>query len=217
MSVGGVPLVGRSVMTGCATPEIESMYCSSDSKEILKTSRKYGAITPFIRPKELATDSSPELLSWKHFARYLISAGCGGEDIIVSLPPTAPLRKVADVQKVIEELRQGPAELVITYFEASVNPSFTTITIDGFGNVSRLNKGESKQIFRRQDASTAFHITPVAYAATVDYVIGTEDLFGGTIRGVEVPRERAADIDSEMDIRIANFLFDGGSDATNAN
>ncbi len=32
--VGGIPLVGHSIQTGLATPEIEEFFCSTDSGEI---------------------------------------------------------------------------------------------------------------------------------------------------------------------------------------
>lgn len=207
MRIDGVPLVGLSVITGCAVPEIDRMYCSSDSEEILAAARNYGAATPFIRPKALASDASPELLSWKHFAKYLISAGNHKDDVIVSLPPTAPLRSVIDIQKVIESLATGPADMVVTYAQASHNPWFTIVTVGSQGDISIVNTAQTSAISRRQDAPLVYNITPVAYASTLKYVIETESLFGGTIRGVEVPSERAIDIDTELDFRIAEFLF----------
>ena len=39
---------------------------STDSEEIAEISEAFGAEIPFMRPKELALDDSPELLSWKH-------------------------------------------------------------------------------------------------------------------------------------------------------
>ena len=39
---------------------------STDNQEIAKISKKHGANVPFIRPSNLADDTSKELLSWKH-------------------------------------------------------------------------------------------------------------------------------------------------------
>ena len=217
LPLGGIPLVGLAVRTGLAVPEVSTVYCSSDSEEILRVARDFGASTPFIRPKELSSDSSPELLSWKHLAQHLIASGADPQDIILSLPPTAPLRAVIDVERVIAKLRSGSGDIVITYSEAAQNPWFTMITVDKAGSVNSLHPPGEKTITRRQDAPKVFTIVPVAYATTIRYVLETESLFSGNVLGVEVPRERAVDIDTEFDFRVAEAIFERPFASTSEN
>jgi N-acylneuraminate cytidylyltransferase len=47
----------------------------------------------------------------------------------------------------------------------------------------------------------------VAYAARSAFVLGAEGLFAGHVRAVIVPRERALDIDTELDLSLAEFLL----------
>ena len=44
---------------------VEKLIVSTDSKKIANIAKFYGAEVPFIRPKYLSKDSSPEWLAWR--------------------------------------------------------------------------------------------------------------------------------------------------------
>ena len=60
------PLIANAILQAKRIRLINKVLVSTDSSKIAKIAKKYGAIIPFIRPKKLATDFSPEYLSWKH-------------------------------------------------------------------------------------------------------------------------------------------------------
>src|SRR5690606_14672723 len=62
----GRPLIAHSIEVGLATPGVETVIVSTDDAEIAAVARAYGAEVPFLRPAELAQDSSPEWLAWRH-------------------------------------------------------------------------------------------------------------------------------------------------------
>jgi N-acylneuraminate cytidylyltransferase len=72
---------------------------------------------------------------------------------------------------------------------------------------ARLLLSPPASVQRRQDAPRSFDITTVAYAAWADYVLGARGLFDGAVHAIRVPAERALDIDTELDLRIADFLL----------
>jgi len=73
--------------------------------------------------------------------------------------------------------------------------------------VELVNKPEGKIIFRRQDAPKVFDITTVAYASTPGFIINHSGLFEGKITSIEVPKERAVDIDDIFDFMFAETLL----------
>ncbi len=81
-----------------------------------------------MRPAELAGDESPEWDAWQHFAKYLMAAGARGDDAIVSLPTTSPLRNVDDVRSAIALYESSSADAVVTTTEASRSPWFNMVT-----------------------------------------------------------------------------------------
>jgi CMP-N-acetylneuraminic acid synthetase len=60
------PLIANTILQAKRIKLIDKIFVSTDSRKIAKIASNYGAIIPFIRPKKLATDTSPEYLAWKH-------------------------------------------------------------------------------------------------------------------------------------------------------
>ncbi len=206
--LGGLPLVAHSIRVGLEIPRVAGVLCSTDSEEIRAVAEQHGATAPFLRPAELAEDDSPEWLSWKHLAQHLIEAGASPEDLLVSLPATAPLRTLADVESAIVKHRTSGADVVVSYTPAVRSPWFNMVTeaADGFLRVVIETGGDD--ITRRQDAPKVFDLATVVYVTTLGFVLGVDSLFEGTVAGVEVPAERAIDIDTQLDFDIAEFLHE---------
>lgn len=212
-TLGGLPLVAHSVRLGRQISGVEEVLCSTDSAEIAAVAEEHGATVPFLRPAELADDDSPEWLSWKHLARYLVDAGAASDDLLVSLPATAPLRTVADVELAIAKHGASAADVVVSYTPAARSPWFNMVT-EGADGFLRIVIESGSRFSRRQDAPIVFDLATVVYVTTLGFVLSADSLFEGTVAGVEIPAERAIDIDSQLDFDIAEYLFDrqkGGS------
>ena len=204
-ALGGKPLLAYSIQTALECRLIDRVVVSTDDAEIADVARRYGAEVPFMRPAALATDESPEWLSWQHAIRALSTDE--GMDVFTCLPPTSPLRAVEDVERCIQRLVSTDADVVISVTPASRNPSFNMVTLDDQGR-ARLMVPPKAPVHRRQDAPPAYDITTVAYAARPAFVLRASSLFEGCVHAVSVPPERAVDIDTELDLRFAEFLLE---------
>jgi N-acylneuraminate cytidylyltransferase len=74
---------------------------------------------------------------------------------------------------------------------------------NGFSRIL-LGEGETK---RRQDAPAIFDMTTVAYVARPQFILENKRLFEGRVKSIVVPKERAIDIDDEIDFKFAEALF----------
>ena len=203
--LNGIPLIGWSINIAKKINRASRIIVSTDSKEIARVALKYGAEVPFMRPKELAQDNSPEWLVWRHAVNYL--EGCNEEvDALVALPVTAPLRSVNDVDACINLFETSEADVVITASEASRSPYFNMITNDASGYASLIISPKS-QITRRQDTPEVFDMTTVAYVVSTSFVKSHDGVFEGKVKSVTVPRKRAIDIDDLMDFKIAELIL----------
>jgi N-acylneuraminate cytidylyltransferase len=205
--LGGLPLVAHSIRVGLEVPGVSGVLCSTDSEEIRAVAEQHGATAPFLRPAELAEDESPEWLSWKHLAQYLLEAGASSEDLLVSLPATAPLRKVADEESAIAKHRTSGADVVVSYTPAARSPWFNMVTEGATGFLRTVIESAGDTVSRRQDAPKVFDLATVVYVTTLGFVLNADSLFEGKVAGVEIPAERAIDIDSQLDFDIAEYLF----------
>ena len=58
----GKPLIAWAINQALSVKKIKRVIVSTDCKKIKKISESYGATVPFLRPKYLAKDNSPEWL-----------------------------------------------------------------------------------------------------------------------------------------------------------
>ena len=204
-SFGGKPLIAWSIECALSVKAIDRVIVSTDSEEIAETSRKYGAEVPFIRPGELATDESPEWLSWRHALKYVSDSSGALPKVMVSLPATSPLRAVRDVESCLEQFSTGGCDMVVTTSEAHGNPYFNMVRDVSDGTVRLVL--EDAQVSRRQDAPIIRELATVCYVANSEFVMSHNSIFEGRVKAINIPKERAIDIDSLLDFQIAEFLL----------
>ncbi|AQS38853.1 CMP-N-acetylneuraminic acid synthetase [Shewanella psychrophila] len=204
--LAGKPLLQYSIDTALASPSIDKVFVSTDDSGISKVAVESGAIL-IERPVELATDTSPEWLSWRHSVEW-VEEHYGEFDGFISLPATSPLRGVIDVEAAIEQRMKVDADICISVTPASRSPYFNMIKKTQDGLVELVNKSEA-DVTRRQDAPEIFDITTVVYASTPQFVLGNYGLFSGKVTSIEVPKARAVDIDDIYDFRLAEAILNG--------
>jgi len=203
--LGGVPLIGWSIQVAKQINRIDRVIVSTDSEEIARVAREYGAEVPFMRPKELSQDNSSEWAVWQHALDFLEKNNSSIIDGVVSLPTTAPLRSVIDVENCLDEYEKSCVDAVITVTDANRNPYFNMVTNDENGYSSLVIPDSN--LVCRQDAPVVYDMTTVAYVIRPDFVQNNSGLFEGKIRSVKVPVERGIDIDTELDFRIAESIL----------
>ena len=91
IEVNGVPLIAYTVIEAGKSRYLDDVVVTTDSQRIKSISESYGAQVPFLRPIELAGDSSATLEAVLHAVRSLESMG-QSYDIVVLLQATSPLR-----------------------------------------------------------------------------------------------------------------------------
>ena len=206
--LAGKPLIHYAVEAACACSYIDRVFVSTDDEAIAEQARIAGAEVPFIRPRELALDDSPEWLAWQHAIRFLKDRG-DDFNLFVSIPATSPLRSVEDIDNVVSVMAgDETVDGVMTVTPAHRHPSFNMVVLDESQSPS-IAVPASTWISRRQDAPLMYDVTTVAYAGKSDFILNSTSLFDGNLKVVIVPQERALDIDTEFDFKIAECLICG--------
>lgn len=195
------PLLGHAITLADRILDVEHTFVSTDCQEIAHVAESFGA-TVIPRPPSLATDDSPEWLAWRHAVQWVYES-VGPFDRFLSLPPTAPLRTKDDVHRCLDALKDE-IDAVVTMTPANRNPWFNMVRMGQEGCIEKLIEGNFS---RRQDAPEAFDLTTLAYVTRPNFIVTHQNLWQGSVRGVLIPQERAIDIDTELDFRIAEFLM----------
>ena len=204
--LGGKPLIVRAINQAKELKEINRVIVSTDSKEIANLAIGAGAEVPFMRPTELAEDNAPEWLVWRHALENIKKKDGNFPDILIVIPVTAPLRTVVDLKNCLIEYQKGNADIIITVTDSHRNPYFNMVKVDEEG-VASLVISTEKNITRRQDTPNIYDMTTVAYVTAPKFVLEKDNLFSGKVRHVHVPIERALDIDTPYDLKIAELLL----------
>lgn len=204
LTIDGVPLIGLAIRCALEVKQIDKVIVSTDDPAIADAAREYGAEVPFLRPAELATDESPEWASWRHAVEFLEGRG-ENFDLFLSVPATAPLRLPEDIENGIRIYRENDCDIVMSITEAERSPYFAIVSEqqDGF-----LRPPMSlPNVHRRQDAPVVYDVTPVVYVTSPAHIKKRFGYYDGRVKGNWVPRERAADIDTEVDLELARVLY----------
>lgn len=204
--LNGKPLIAWSIEHAHEIERIERVIVSTDSEEIAAMALHYGAEVPFIRPAELASDDSPEWLAWRHALNYLLTSDGVIPEVMVSIPTTAPLRLPLDIENCLNEFDKGGADMVITVTDARRSPYFNMVISDENGFYGLVIPPASA-VMRRQDSPKVFDMATVAYVARSSFVLSHNSAFEGRVRAINIPAERAIDIDTLLDFSIAEHLM----------
>ena len=197
-------LLGNAILQAKKINYVKQIFVSTDSIKISKEALKYKAQVPFIRPKHLSRDTSPEIYAWRHAVDFLHNKLDIFPDYIVSVPTTSPLRRISDINKCLSLAIKDKLDMVFAITNSHKNPYFNML-IEKKGKLQIVLK-KNKKISRRQDAPKSFDLTTVCYVFKPNYIKNNSNLFSGKVGYVYVPKPRALDIDDKWDYRIATSL-----------
>jgi YrbI family 3-deoxy-D-manno-octulosonate 8-phosphate phosphatase len=88
----GHPLIAWSIAAAKQSELVTRLIVSTDDEEIAAIAREYGAQTPFLRPTELAQDTSTDLPVFEQALKWLEEVESYRPKVVVQLRPTSPMR-----------------------------------------------------------------------------------------------------------------------------
>lgn len=204
--VEGRPLVARAVDCALRCALIDRLIVSTDSPEIAAVARDAGALVPFMRPPELAQDSTPMLPVLQHAVQQSESAFGQTVRCVVLVDPTAPLRTPGDIEKAFELFADSGCDAVVSGHEAHRNPYFNMVAPKG--DYVALASETSQAIGRRQDAPVVYDLNTVVWIYSRKALMEEKARIPRKTKLYLVPRERAVDLDTESDFQLLEFLLE---------
>jgi CMP-N,N'-diacetyllegionaminic acid synthase len=102
----GKPLIAWTIEEALKSRYMKRVVLSTDDPEIAHIGKAWGAEVPFMRPRALAEDLTPDLPVFSHLLTELASKEKSIPEMLTHLRVTGPLRTVDDMDKGIELLLQ---------------------------------------------------------------------------------------------------------------
>src|SRR3990172_8434607 len=101
--LAGKPLIAWTIEQANTSKYLDKVIVNTDDQQIADTAKKYGADVPFLRPRELAGDTTPMIDVIFHTLNFFKNSGTAF-DYLALLEPTSPLRADHDIDNAIQKL-----------------------------------------------------------------------------------------------------------------
>ena len=194
----GHPLVAWSVMQAKKTKEIDEVYVSSDSDEILEIAQSYGAKV-IKRPDEYAGDTAKSEEAILHALKVLGS----DQEIIIMLEPTAPLRKPNDLGNAVKLFRKNGWD---SCFSGATLQDFLIWKRDNNGELTSVNYDYKNQ-GPRQMREPDYVENGAIYMFKPEIMLKNKNRFGGNIGIFPNDFWQSFEIDEPEDWNFVELIF----------
>jgi CMP-N-acetylneuraminic acid synthetase len=202
----GRPLIAYTAEAALASRKISRLVLSTDDPEIAEVAKRCGVEVPFFRPPELARDETPHVPVLQDMVRKM-EAMDGRYDAILTLQPTNPLRRPADIDGAIDLLEESGADSVISFVAVGERHPARMKEIDENGWVIDPVFAEAFEGQPRQQLSKLYLREGSIYLTRRDVLMNESSLKGKQCRAWMIPEERACNIDTPFDIYLAEQLL----------
>jgi CMP-N,N'-diacetyllegionaminic acid synthase len=206
LKISNKELLAYPIIAALKSKYIDTTLLSSDSKKYLSIGKKYGAYTPFLRPKSISNDKSTSYSVLKHAIKYLEKIGKKYE-YLICLEPTSPLTTSKDLDKAIEVLTKTKCDSLVSiaFNEKYLIPYHFKKNKKNIIK-SYLNKG--KNLKRRQEINLkTFFLDGSLYMSTVDSFLKNKGFISNKTYGFLMPKHKSFEIDDKIDFEIIKSLF----------
>lgn len=205
-------LAGRPMMAWVLdamkqSSSINRIIVDTDDEEMAQVGRATGAEIPYLRPAELAQDSTGHVPVLKHALEFLRDKEGYWPDAVVLVQPTNPLVTPRQIDDTVELLFARGVDSVETVFPApTVFHPYNLRIID--------EKGFTKFLMPEERAAVdKAGIRPSVYVIGTVYTFRPDNLWKyGTIQGaasksVIIDRASGIDVDEPLDLVIAEAIL----------
>jgi len=120
---GGYPLLAWSIAAAQQSELVTRVIVSTDDERIAAVARQHGAETPFLRPADLAQDTTTDFPVFEQAIQWLENHEGYRPEIVVQLRPTSPVRPKGLLDRGIRSLLEHrDADCVRGVVPAGQNP-----------------------------------------------------------------------------------------------
>lgn len=166
----GKPLIAWSIEQAINSKHVDYIYVSTEDNEIAEISKDFGAEIPFMRPENLAKDSTSTIDVVYHVIDEFKSIG-KHFDIVALLEPTSPLRKKNDLDLALEKLIESwnEADSIVGLGEIQLESPFVAQIIQD--KYLKPFVDSSKKIKQRQEYPKVYFPYGVIYATKTEVLL----------------------------------------------
>ena len=192
------PLIYWTIKSALQSKYIDKCFVSTDSKKISNLSKKFGADSSFLRPKNISGHQSDISSTIIHTLKKFNN----DYDIIILLQPTSPLRDVKDINQSLELFINKKLNTLISISKLDY-PYEWILDKNKNNNIKFINK---KKFSNRQQTKLFYKANGAIYISKVDDYIKNKNFFNKDTYGFYMKNSKSIDIDNEFEFKFAEIL-----------
>jgi CMP-N-acetylneuraminic acid synthetase len=207
--VGGRPLLAYTCEAARRSRRLSRIVLSTDDDEIAAVGRACQVEVPFRRPPDLAQGDTPTLPVALHAVQWLQEQEGWATDIVVVLQPTSPLRLARHIDEALDRMEAASADTVVSV--VPVPHRYSPYSI------GRIDDGWLRDFWEqpvpfdryRRQAGPVFYARngPAVLATRTRVLLESHSFFGKRVLPYVMPEEDSLDVDTEPDLRMAEWLL----------
>lgn len=201
LDLGGLPLIAWTIRAAQNSKYIDKVILTSDDAEICSIAEQYQCDVPFIRPKELASDTATTASVVLHALEQLDEAF----ELIVLLQPTSPFRTEQHIDEAIEYYEEHHSQSLVSVSSLTKSPEWL-FNLDSNNKLMPL-LAHFQTVTRRQDAQKAYYLNGSIYLFNKEQFMNHPCFIDENTEAYFMDEYSSIDIDSINDLNFARFLL----------
>ena len=199
--VGGKPLIVWTLEQALSARPAMDVVVSTEDEEIAAVARSAGALVPFLRPADLALDTTPT----EPVVRHAIAAARGADaapDAVMLLQATSPVRLPGTLSRAVAQLEATGVDSLV-----GVVPQAPFIWTEGTADAGPTAAYDVTARPRRQDLTPAtlrYRETGSLYLTRTWVYDDLDNRIGGRVGLFVMDELEGLDVDTELDIEVAD-------------
>ena len=202
--LNGKPLIIHTLITAKKTKIFDKIVVSSDSKNILKISKRYADYL-IKRPFKLSHDKAPKIPAIKHALLSSEKYFNKKFDIIIDLDATSPLRQVKDISGALKKFLQNKNSNLFSVSPANKNPYYNMVELKK--KKIKIVKDTKTNFYGRQEAPKIFDVNASIYIWKRTSLLNAKNILNHKTGIFIMPKSRSIDIDDKDDFNLVDYYM----------
>ena len=207
--INDIPLLAYPIIASKKSKYVDKIIFSSDCDIMCEIAKSYGAEVPFIRPKELASDSAVRSDVIFHALNYVKENYVEKYDILVFLEPTSPLTSELDINRALEFFISDKCVSLVSISESPTHHPEYAIELDSSSNIIKpFMKDSFKDLaINRQSLIPVYFFDGSLYISGILEFYNYKEFYHEQTKGIELDALKSLEIDEPLDLLIAEMIL----------
>ena len=198
----GKPLIHYTIEVAQQVFKNEDICVSTNSEKYIEIAEQTGIKVPFIRPKQLSSDTATTQDVLLHCLSFYEKKGFS-YDYILLLQPTSPLREKKHLEGVLMANKEE-YDMIASVKETKANPYYTLVEENKEGYLEKSKKGD---FTRRQDCPKVFEYNGSMYLIKTKSLKESPISSFTKVKKYEMDASFSIDIDNQLDFDLQGAIL----------